>query len=160
LASSTVKRVVVYRFNRQSAEGYVNPSAYLLPDGLTLLTTGGSLEVVPYSELKALGFAAESAVADLFSAFTAFERRPRVPGLWIRLVFLDGDEIEGILPPNLLDSPRQGYLLTPPRASAARQRVFVPREALRAVDILGATGVKRPVRERGQAADRQLQMFD
>jgi hypothetical protein len=152
--------VVVYRFNRQPAEGYVNPSAYLSPDGLTLLTTGGSLESIPYSDLKALCFATEPSAADLFSAFSTFERRPRVPGLWIRLVFLDGDEIEGILPPNLLDSPYQGYLITPPRTSAARQRVFVPRAALRAVDILGATGVKRPLREPRPAADRQLQMFD
>jgi hypothetical protein len=142
-------------------EGYVNPTAYLGPGPVTLLTPGGSVENVPYSELKALCFAAESSKTDLFTAFTTFERRPRVPGLWIRLVFSDADELEGILPPNLLESPSPGFLITPPRASAARQRVFVPREALRSVDVLGAVGVKRLAPDRQHPVqDRQLRMFE
>jgi hypothetical protein len=153
--------VIVYRFGRQSMEGYVNPTAYLGPDSVTLLTTGGSVENVLYSDLKALCFAAESSKTDLFAAFTTFERRPRMPGLWIRLTFHDGDEIEGVLPPNLLESPSRGFLITPPRASASRQRVFVPREALRSVDVLGATGIKRPALDgRQPVSAQQLQMFE
>lgn len=164
MASSTAKRVIVYRFNRQPAEGYVSPAAYLGPDYVTLLTRAGSIDNVPYPDLKALCFASESSPADLFTAHTAFERRPRLPGLWVRLVFTDGDELEGVLPPNLLEMPPEGYLITPPKASAARQRVFAPRAALKAVDIRGATGVKRPSFEgkplTADQRDKQLRMFE
>lgn len=164
MASSTAKRVIVYRFNRQPVEGYVSPTTYLGPESVTLLTRDGSVDKVAYPDLKALCFSTESPETDLFTVHTAFERRPRLPGLWVRLIFTDGDELEGVLPPNLLELPYQGYLITPPKASAVRQRVFVPRVALKAVDILGATGVKRaPVETkpaRAEESGEQLTMFE
>lgn len=156
--------MIVYRFNRQPVEGYVSPATYLGSEFVTLLTRDGSVDKVAYADLKALCFSTESPETDLFTAHTVFERRPRLPGLWVRLVFTDGDELQGVLPPNLLELPYQGYLITPPKASAVRQRVFVPRSALKAVDVLGATGVKRaPVQRKPALAEKsgeQLRMFE
>jgi hypothetical protein len=157
LSSSTAKRVVLYRFDRQPLDGIINPAAYLLVSGVELITAGGTIQSVPYREVKALCFVVEFGVADLFLRHRFFERRPRVPGLWTRFTFLDGEQLDGILPHNLLEWPPQGYLIVPPRASASRQRVFLPREALRSTELRGVVGVSHP--KQRKAGEDQLEMF-
>jgi hypothetical protein len=157
--------VVLYRFDRQPLEGIVNPAAFLLPQGLELLTLNGSLAALGYSEFKALCFVSETAKADLFSEHNLFERRPKVPGLWTRFTFRDGDKLDGILSHNLLDWPEFGFFITPPRAGANRQRVFIPRAALSGTELRGVVGsgarsaraVKKLKAGRGEG---QLSMFD
>lgn len=163
MPSSTVKRVVVYRFDRQPVEAFVNPASYLSADGIELLTAAGSLQIVSYSESKALCFGTEPVSSDLFRTHTAFERRPKMPGLWVHFIFRDGDQIEGVLSHNLLEWPEAGYLLTPPRASAARQRIFVPRHALTATELRGVIGASTARRNAAAATRRagaQLTIFD
>jgi len=118
----------------------VNPAAYLLEGHIELITLGGSLQNAPYSEVKALCFVSETGAADLFTGHSLFERRPKVPGLWTRFTFRDGDRLDGILSPNLLDWPAAGYFVTPPRAGASRQRVFIPRDALAGTELRGVVG--------------------
>ena len=165
MPASTVKRVVLYRFDRQPLEGIVNPSTYLLDNGLELITLDGNLQIVAYTEVKALCFVSEAGRADLFTEHNLFERRPKVPGLWTRFMFRDGDRLDGILSHNLLDWPERGYFITPPRASPTRQRVFVPRAALVGTELRGVVGRslvasgqrrKKAVNGRGD----QLTMFD
>ena len=157
---STAKRVVLYRFDRQPLEGIVNPAAYLLVDRLELITVSGTIHAVPYGEAKALCFVSEFASADLFQGHKLFERRPRVPGLWTRFTFLDGDQLDGILSHNLLEWPAQGYLLVPPKPSASRQKVFVPREALRKTELRGVVGAPAAALKPAKPADRQIELFD
>ena len=69
----------------------------------------------------------------------------------------------GILSHNLLEWPNPGFFLTPPRASATRQRVFVPRDAVNRTEILGVVGasalrVVKPTRRK--SAEEQLKMFE
>lgn len=165
MPSSTAKRVVLYRFDRQPAEGIVNPSTYLSDDHIELISLGGNLQRVAYSEMKALCFISESSQPDLFTEHNLFERRPKVPGLWTRFTFRDGDRLDGILSQNLLDWPRAGYLITPPRAGATRQRVFLPRAALAGTELRGVVGrslvASAQRRKKGTvAAANQLTMFD
>jgi hypothetical protein len=156
--------VLLYRFDRQPVEGIVNPGAYLLERHIEWITTGGNLQRAVYDELKALCFASEPGSGNLFSEHNLFERRPKVPGLWTRFTFRDGDQLDGILSHNLLDWPAMGYLITPPRAGATRQRVFIPRAALFGTELRGVVGVSMSsgTRRRGRAeADvGQLRMFD
>jgi hypothetical protein len=165
LPSSTAKRVVLYRFDRQPLEGIVNPGAYLLPDRVELITLGGTMHSAPYGEFKALCFISEGALPDLFTEHTLFERRPKVPGLWTRFSFRDGDKLDGILSHNLLDWPPMGYLITPPRSGATRQRVFIPRAALLGTELRGVVGTSVPaaaLRKRTTLGrdQGQLTMFD
>ena len=164
LPPSTAKRVILYRFDRQPVEGIVNPGAYLLADSVELITVNGTLQTTPYLELKALCFVSESAGHNLFTEHKLFERRPKVPGLWTRFTFRDGDRLDGILSHNLLDWPDAGYFLTPPRAGAARQRVFLPRVALIGTELRGVVGRsalagKQRQPEKGGEQD-QLSMFE
>jgi hypothetical protein len=157
--------VVLYRFDRQPLEGIVNPGAFLLEKGVELITLDGNLQIMPYTEMKALCFISESGLADLFREHNLFERRPKVPGLWTRFMFRDGDRLDGILSHNLLDWPQPGYFITPPRAGPTRQRVFLPRAALVGTELRGVVGrslVAARQRTKQGAPDQgdQLTMFD
>lgn len=160
MVSSTAKRVVLYRFDREPLEGIVNPAAYLLADRLELITVNGTVHAVPYGEAKALCFVSEFASADLFRDHKFFERRPRTPGLWTRFTFLDGDQLDGILPHNLLEWPAQGYILVPPKPSASRQKVFVPRAALRKTELRGVVGAPATALKPAKSAGKQIELFD
>ena len=157
--------MVLYRFDRQPLEAIVNPGAFLLADGMELITLGGNLQTLNYSEFKALCFVSESTRGDLFTEHNLFERRPKVPGLWTRFAFRDGDKLDGILSHNLLDWPEAGFFITPPRAGANRQKVFIPRPALVGTELRGVVGsgagsarsIKRLKAARGEG---QLSMFD
>lgn len=163
--SSTAKRVILYRFDRQPLEGLAGPHAYLAPDSIDFMTLDGSLQVIPYAELKALCFVTEAGKADLFEEHNLFERRPKVPGLWTRFTLRDGDRLDGILSHNLLEWPSAGYLITPPRAGAGRQRVFLPRAAVTGTELRGVVGVssRGPAARPGgtcRKAGDQLSMFE
>jgi hypothetical protein len=146
-------------------EGIVSPSALQGPDAIDFMTLSGNLQQVTYPEMKALCFITESAKTDLFQEHNLFERRPKAPGLWTRFTLRDGDQLDGILPHNLLEWPPTGYLITPPRAGVSRQRVFLPRAAVTATELRGVVGVSTRAAAAKSGVDAiktggQLSMFD
>jgi hypothetical protein len=159
----TAKRVFLYRFDRLPVEGFASGS--LSGGPLEVITQGGSLQAFLPSDIKALCFTSEGGKADLFTVDALFQRRPKLPGLWTRFTFRDGEQLDGILPHNLLDWPESGYLLIPPKASSNRQRVFVPRSALLDVECRGVVGRPASVGSKGSprgtlSPGEQLPMFD
>ena len=80
-----------------------------------------------------------------------FMNRPKLEGLWVRMVFLDGEVMDGILPNNLLVWEPAGFTVTPPEPDANNQKVFVPSEALRSIQVLGVVG--SPLRGKRKKAD-------
>lgn len=152
--------MVAYRFDRQPFEGFVNPATFLRDDGIEMLTVTGTVQTIPYTELKALCFVSEPGRRDLFDSHPIFERRPRLPGLWTRFILRDGDEIDGVLPHNLADWPKQGYVIVPPRAAAPRQRIFIPREALKRTELQGVIGAIQAKSKQKKPPADQLKMFD
>lgn len=138
MASSTAKKVVVRRFDRESLNGFVNPFSYLQPHHLELLKPDGSLVTLPYEEVKSVCFVKDfEAEAD---AARIFMTRPKLEGLWIRMVFRDGEVMDGILPNNLLLWEPAGFTVTPPEPDANNQKVFIPRQAVRSTQVLGVVG--------------------
>jgi hypothetical protein len=136
-----------------------------MENGVELITLDGNLQAALFTEIKAVCFASEPGDPDLFTQHNLFERRPKVPGLWTRFTFRDGDRLDGILSHNLLEWPPAGYLVTPPRAGVARQRVFIPRAALSSTELRGVVGrsilASRRREQPGAEPDRsQLTMFD
>ncbi len=162
---STTKKVVLYRWDRQPAEGFVGPPNYLSHDHIEWMTSDGRLELCPFDDCKALCFVSEPGKTDLFTDHPLFERRPRVAGLWTRFSFRDGDRLDGVLAHNLLDWPVTGYLIVPPQAGPARQKVFLPRVALLGTELRGVVGgpglaaVRRDERA-NRPTGRQLTFFD
>ncbi len=164
LPPSTTKRVVLYRWDREPADGIINPATYLRDSVIEWITPDGRLQLCPLEECKALCFVTETGKPDLFTDHSLFERRPRVPGLWTRFVFRDGSLLDGILSHNLLEWPNSGYFIVPPHAKATRQKVFIPRAALVRTELRGVVGGLGPAatkrEELSPRPGRQLTMFD
>lgn len=158
------KKVWVARFDRAPLQGFVQTPGGLLADALELLTPEGTLITVPYSETKAVCFVRDFETAETWKPHRSFAARPKSAGLWIQLRFRDGDTLEGLIPNNLLQMEAGGYSLIPPDPTFQNQRVFVPKEALESVQVLGVIGspLRRRARDAAAAKDKdnQLEMFD
>jgi hypothetical protein len=158
VALTTNKKVFVTRFERESVQGFVQTPGGFTDDSVELLTPGGTLLRFPYSEVKAVCFVRDFDGGDTWREHRSFASRPKAPGLWVRLVFLDNDSTEGMLANNLMLLEPHGFFITPPDPSFQNQRIFVPRVALKEVQVVGVIGsrakVVKPVKVAGQ-----LEMF-
>lgn len=159
MAASTTKKAVFRRFDREPLAGYVNPLTYLQPAGVELLSAQGNISAIPYEEIKSISF-----VRDFQSGEEAqrlvFHTRPKTAGLWVSLQFRDGEIMEGIMSNNLLQLDRYGFTVIPPDPYSNNQRVFVPRAALRAVEVLGVVGSPLRKRRAKAAPKEQIGLFD
>ena len=155
------KKVVVVRFDRTALSGFVQ-----VPEGLTggqveLLTPGGNLVLVPFGETKAVCFVRDLEGDAAWTPHRAFVTRPKTAGLWVRMRFRDGDGMEAIVANNLMLVEAAGFSAIPPDPTAQLQRVFVPREALESVEVLGVVGSsarRRPAKPVDK--DKQIPMFE
>ncbi len=161
MASSTTKKVLIKRFDREPMAGYVNVQAWLRPNGVELLTPDGGFAVIPYEEIKAVHFVRDFDSAGQIPEQKVFNNRPKIDGLWVRMRFRDGEVMEGVLPNNLLQLETSGFTVTPPEPYSNNQRVFIPRPALAEVQVLGVVGSPlRQPRKPKPAPKEQFGLFD
>jgi hypothetical protein len=135
--------------------------AYLVPHGIEILTTSGSIQTIPYDEAKAVCFLRDFEDSAAWIRHRAFGTRPKTAGLWIRVQFRDGDSIEGMIGNDLSLIDPLGTSLVPPDPGASAQRIFIPRSAARSIQVLGVIG--SPLRRRRGKhpgpEEGQLEMF-
>ena len=140
--ASTHKKVIVELRDHKSLRGYLNPAQLGRSDSIDLLTQDGSHEELGFAEIRSIYF-----VRDLEGNFEpqrkSFLSRPKLDGLWLRLRFLDGQSLEGVVPNDLLSLMDNGIQITPPDLSSNTDRIFVPRTALTEVTVLGVVGIAR-----------------
>jgi hypothetical protein len=150
---------MVRRFEREPLAGYLNPASYLQLTGVELLSAQGNVSIIPYDEIKAILFVREF---DSLSEplHRVFQNRPKMEGLWVSLRFRDGEEMEGVLPNNLLQIEVHGFAFIPPDPYGNTQRVFVPRAALRAVEVLGVVGSPLKRRKTKSTSKEQIGLFE
>jgi hypothetical protein len=134
---------MVFRFDRETLPGFVNPQGYLLPSGLELLSTAGSVSVLPYPEVKSVCFVREFGTGEARKEMRVFTTRPKMDGLWVRMHFRDGDIMDGILTNNLLLVEPYGFTIVPPDSGNQNQRTFVPKSSLVDMHVLGVVGSGR-----------------
>jgi Family of unknown function (DUF6982) len=166
--SSTHKKVVVRKLvDREAVRGYVNPASYLQQDGVELMDLDGRRMVIPLGQVKGVYFVREfEGNSDRVERKT-FVSRPKLGGLWIRMTFKDAEVLDGLLSENLLALDPQGYLVTPPDVFSNNLKIFVPRAALEAVEVLGviangarrANGASARPRRKPPAPSRQMGLF-
>ena len=157
--SSTHKKVIVRKHDRDSVSGFVAPADFVVDGKLELLNTSGNVVAIDLQDIKTVYFVREFSDADLMVRKT-FTTRPRTEGLWVRLRFKDNDVIEGILPNALTQNPPEGFLLNPPDLRSNTQRIFVPRSALTSVTVLAVIGAANRRRRGGQPDTRQVTLFE
>lgn len=153
MSASTAKKVSVRRFDRETLTGFINPLSYLQPGGIELLRPDGSLVTLPYREVRWVAFVKDFEAEPEPSRI--FQNRPKQEGLWVRMTFPDGEVLDGILPNNLLSWEAAGLTVTPPEPDSNNQKLFVPREGLRSVQVLGVVG--SPLRAKRKKAPTEDQ---
>lgn len=156
MTASTAKKVVVLRFDREPLSGLVQTASWLTESGLEVMTVTGAVMRFPYAEVKTVYFVRDFGKGDVRTARRSFLNRPKQDGLWLRVRFQDNDTLEGIMPNNLLQFEAWGLHLIPPDGA---QRVFLPRAALSAIEVLAVTGSS--LRKRKKPAGRdQIGLFE
>ena len=160
MSATTNKKALVARFDKGPLEGFVQLPEGLTDAGLELLSPEGSLARVPAVEIRAVCFLREFGAGETWQKHRAFLNRPKFPGLWVQVRFRDGELLEGVMPNNLAADPL-GFAIVPPDPTFQNQRIFVPRGAVTAVEVLGVIGSS--LRRRGKPAPdaaKQLAMFE
>jgi len=161
VAQSTNKKVLLARFDREPVEGFVHSSDGFDGEAIEILSPSGTLVKVPISETKAVCFVRDFDAGETWREHRTFLARPKMPGIWVRLLFRDGDSMEGMLPNNMMLVDPAGFSIIPPDPTFQNQRMFVPRAALREVQVLGVVGSPlRRQQSKKPAKEGQLEMFE
>jgi hypothetical protein len=159
LSPSTTKKVFIRRFDREPVHGFASPQHYLQPTGIEILKPEGSTLLLGYREVKYVAFVREFPASVSPEDRKVFHTRPKMEGLWVRMLFRDGDLMEGILANNLLQIDPYGFSFVPPDPFSNSQRIFVPREALRDIHVLGVVGGKAGRTKKAEVKD-QIKLFE
>ena len=150
MSPSTTKKVFIRRFDREPVHGFASPQHYLQPPGIEILTPEGTTLLLSYKEVKTVAFVRDFPVGGMPEDRKVFHTRPKMEGLWVRMLFRDNDLMEGILPNNLLQIDYYGFSFVPPDPFSNNQRIFVPRDALRDLHVLGVVGGKTAKTKKGE----------
>ena len=160
MAGSTTKKVLIRRFEREPVVGYVHPQTYLQPSGVEFLTPGGAVNTLPYQEVKTVSFVRDFDAAGQPEERKVFNTRPKMDGLWVRMRFRDDEVMEGILTNDLLQLEPYGFTVVPPDPYSNNQRIFLPRTALKELQVLGVVGSPLRRRKPKPAAKEQIELFE
>ena len=148
---STHKKVVVRKLDKSLVRGYVDPRAYLSADAVELLEHEGRLVGIPLCQIKAVFFVRDFEGNRQHPERKSFRSRPRQSGLWVRMIFKDSEILEGLMPNNLLEIDPSGFYITPPDVYSNNLQVFVPRNSLAEMEVLGVINYGKLRREQLQA---------
>jgi hypothetical protein len=170
------KKVIVRRFAGGVAWGYLPPEDFVQDDLTQLMGVDGRLTPIAVNEIKLIAYVRDFNLDDPEAperlSRKTFPGRPRGDGVWLRAGFLDGDVLEGLagLGLGFLDTAIAdgGFFLTPPDQRGNTMRVFVPRTALRSLEVLGwvTAPSKRPAAasgansKSGPAGEDQPRLFE
>ncbi len=159
MPASTTKKALLRRYQRETLVGYVNPFSYLQPAGVELLSEEGNVATIPYDEIKTVAFVRDFEPPASPERLT-FLTRPKMAGLWVSFRFRDGEVLQGILPNNLLQIDHHGFVVIPPDPNGNQQRIFVPRQAVLAVEVLGVVGSPLRKRKPAPVSQDQIRLFE
>jgi len=156
--SSTHKKIIVQKLDRDSVNGYLASSSFIVDGKLEMLNTAGNVVGIDLKDVRSVYFVRDFNETDLLARKT-FTTRPRSAGLWVRLRFKDNEMLEGTMPTDLMQSPAEGYLINPPDLRSNTQRIFVPRTALASFTVVAVVGVQKR-KKRSEVGQLQERLFE
>jgi len=151
--ASARKPIIVRKFSRDWLAGYVGADFGQQRPELELLDLSGKVVRIGWEHVKWLCYVRDLPASGGDQANPErlirkrFALRPRTAGLWMRLTLNDGDELEGLAANDRTLIDGAGVLLTPPDTRSNTQRIYIPRQAIQAMEVVslvGAAGRKRP----------------
>ena len=142
--STSRKKVIVRRFSGDTLPGYLPHAAFVHAGSLDLLDLSGRIIPLPLNDIKTVSYVRDFNLSDPANperlTRRTFLARPRTEGLWLRLTFRSGDQLEGIAPTDLtlLDAliADDGLFFTPPDTRSNTQRLYVPRTSLSDLQLI------------------------
>jgi hypothetical protein len=159
--ASQRKPVIVRKFSRDWVAGYASMNFGQGGPEFELLDLAGKVVWIRWETVKWVCYVRELSAAAPGEAnperlnTRRFAVRPRAAGLWIRMTLNDGDELEGLAANDKSLVEGAGLLLTPPDQRSNTQRIFVPRQAIQALEVLSLIGAAK----RRPAAAEQPELF-
>jgi hypothetical protein len=146
--SSAHKKVIVRRFTGDTLPGYLPLAAFVRnrpPQSIIdLLDLEGRVISLLINDIKHISYVRDFNLTDTSNperlTRRTFLARPRSEGLWLRMTFRSGDQLEGLAPTDigLLDDLINdvGLQITPPDTRSNTQRIYVPRTALTSLQLI------------------------
>lgn len=150
---------MVVHLDKTVERGYLSPTRLGQIDPVDVLTPDGEHEQIPLAKIRCIYFVREF-TDDFEPERKAFLSRPKLDGLWVRMRFTDGDTLEGVVPNDLLSLLDNGLHITPPDLNSTTDRIFVPRNALTEVTVLGVVGIARRKPAAAAAGASQPRLFN
>lgn len=163
--ASARKPVIVRKFSRDWFAGYAAAEFGQSKAELEILDQGGKVVRMGWDQVKWVCWVRDfpSGSADQANPERLirkrFSVRPRTPGLWLRLVLTDGDELEGLAANDRTLVDGAGLMLTPPDTRSNTQRIFVPRQAMQSLEVMSLIGAAAQKRAAKAAAEAQPELF-
>ena len=138
------KPVIVRKFSRDWCAGYAGASFGQDAAELEILDLTGKVLRMGWEQVKWVCYvrdfpAGESANPERL-LHKRFAIRPRTAGVWLRMTLTDGEELEGLAANDRSLVEGVGLLLTPPDTRSNTQRIFVPRQAIETLEVVGLIG--------------------
>lgn len=146
--ASLRKPVIVRKFSRDWCAGYANANFGQNAPELEILDLTGKVVRIAWEQVKWVCYVRDLGASGDSGGQSGPERllhkrfsiRPRTVGLWLRMVLADGDELEGIAANDLTLIEGAGLMLTPPDTRSNTQRIYVPRQAIQSLEVVGLIG--------------------
>ena len=153
--ASLRKPVIVRKFTQECFAGYAGASFGQNAAELEILDLTGKVLRIGWEEVKWVCYVRDIPAPSSSSDQTNPERlmhkrfsiRPRTPGLWLRMTLTDGEELEGLAANDRSMVEGAGLMMTPPDTRSNTQRMYVPRQSIQTLEVvglIGAPGRKQP----------------
>jgi hypothetical protein len=161
--ASLRKPVIVRKFSRDWFAGYAGLGFGQDAAELEILDLTGKLLRVGWEQVKWVCYVRDLPAGEQTNPerlmHKKFAIRPRAAGVWLRMTLNDGDEIEGLAANDRTLLEGAGLLLTPPDTRSNTQRIYLPRQAIQTLEVLGLIGASGRRRTQEKSAEKQPELF-
>jgi len=157
--ASARKPVIVRKFSRDWSAGYAAVGFGQDASELELLDLSGKVLRIGWEQVKWVCYVRDLPAGDQANPerllHKRFATRPRAAGVWLRMTLTDGEGIEGLAANDRSLLEGAGLLLTPPDTRSNTQRIYLPRQAIQTLEVVGLIGAAR----RRSKAEDQPELF-
>jgi hypothetical protein len=144
--ASARKPVIVRKLSRDWLAGFADSSFGQDTRDLEILDQNGKVLRIAWEQVKWVCYVRDFPAVPGESTnperllHKRFAIRPRTAGVWLRMTLADGEELEGLAANDRSLLEGAGLLLTPPDTRSNTQRIYVPRQAIQSLEVVGLIG--------------------
>jgi len=162
--SAGQKKVVVRQTGGVLAWGYLPSEGFVADGRVELIEVDARAKWIDLNQIEMIAYVRDFNLDDTVDperlGRRAFPVRPKGEGLWVRVEFLrELAPLEGLMKCDLglLDEVlgERGIFMTPPEGRGNTLRVFVPRTAMRTLEVLG--WVSSPTKKLAEKTARRVE---